>query len=169
MTQTATPQIGLQSKLYIQTVQGTAIAVSGGTVSGGTLIGQVKKITPPKPKWGTEDITVLATPNTGRIFIKTLVDMGEVKVDGLYASADAGQALLTTAFFAASNTAAGASFGFLIEEPINLAGGQTTAGDQVAFNALVTDWEIGEADIDKVIPFTATLKITGAITVTLGS
>lgn len=169
MTQTAKPLIGLGSLIYIQTAQGTAITVSSGTVSGGTVIGQVKKVTPPKPKWATEDVTVLSTPNTGRLFIKTLVDAGEVKIDGLYESADAGQVILQTAFFAASNTANGAAWGFLIQEPTNLAGGQTTIGDQVAFNALVTEWEIGEDDIDKVIPFSATLKITGPITITEGS
>lgn len=169
MTLSAAPQIGLLSKIYIQTAQGTAITVSSGTVSGGTLIGGMKKITPPKPKWGTEDITVLSTPNTGRIKIKTLLDNGEAKVDGLYESADAGQIALATAFLAASNTTNGAAFGFLIVEPVNAAGGQSTAGDTVAFNALVTDWEIGESDIDKVIPFSATLTITGPVTVVEGS
>lgn len=169
MTQSAASLIGLSSKLYIQTTQGTAITVSGGAVSGGTLIGALKKITPPKPKWGTEDVTVLSTPNTGRRKIKTLLDNGEVKAEGLYESADAGQAALAAAFLTASNTALGADFGFLIVEPIDAAGGQTSIGDAIAFNALVTEWEIGESDIDKVIPFSATLTIDGPVTITLGS
>lgn len=169
MTQVAASMIGLLSKIYIQSTQGTAITVSGGTVSGGTLIGFVKKITPPKPKWGTYDKTVLSTPNTGRLKGKTLLDNGEVKIEGMYASADAGQALLAVAFLVADNTVNGSAFGFLIEEPINAAGGQTSVGDIVTFNALVTEWEIGEDDLDKEIPFAAALTITGPIAIALGS
>lgn len=169
MTQTAAPQIGLSSKIYIATAQGTPVTASAGTVSGGTLIGGVTKITPPKPKWGTWDKTELATPNTGRLKGKTLIDAGDVKIDGFYKSADAGQTALTAAFFVQPNTAAGDAFGFLIELPINEAGGQTAQGDIVVFNALVTEWEVGEAEKDKEIPFTATLVISGPITITLGS
>jgi hypothetical protein len=169
MTQTASPMIGLGAKIYIQTAQGTAITVSTGTVSGGTLIGATKKITPPKPKWGTYDKTVLSTPNTGRLKDKTLLDTGEVKIDGLNESADAGQVLLQTAFNTQPNTTNGAGWGFLVVLPTDASGGQTVIGDQIAFSALVTEFEVGELDIDKEIPFTATLTVSGGLTYTEGS
>jgi hypothetical protein len=169
VTQTAQSMIGLGAKAYIQSTQGTAITVSSGTVSGGTLIGGTMKITPPKLKWGTWDKTELATPNTGRLKGKTLIDNGEVKIEGFYKAADAGQVLLETAFNAQPNSAAGDAFGFLIELPINALGGQTTNGDLVFFNAIVTEFEIGELETDKDIPFSATLTVTGPVTVTEGS
>ena len=169
MTQTATPLIGLSSKIYVATAQGTPVSIAAGTVSGGTIINFVNKITPPKPKWGTWDKTVLSTPNTGRLKGKTLIDNGEVKIEGFYASADPGQAALAAAFLAQPNTANGDAFGFLIEEPLNAAGGQTVEGDVVVFNAIVTEWEIGESEPGKEISFTASLTISGPVTVTLGS
>jgi hypothetical protein len=169
MTQTAKPQIGLSSKIYIATAQGTPVTIAAGTVSGGTIINFVNKITPPKPKWGTWDKTDLNTPNTGRTKGKTLIDNGECKIEGFYASADPGQTALAAAFLVAPNTTNGDAFGFLVEEPMNAAGGQTVEGDVVVFNALVTEWEIGESETGKEIPFSATLTITGPITITLGS
>jgi hypothetical protein len=169
MTQVATPQIGLLSKIYIATTQGTAVSATGGTVTGGTIINFVQKITPPKPKWGTWDKTNLNTPNTGRLKGKTLLDNGEVKIEGFYASADPGQTALAAAFLISPNSTNGDAFGFLIEEPVNLAGGQTTQGDIIVFNATVTEWEIGESETGKEIPFMSTLTVTGPITVTLGT
>jgi len=53
--------------------------------------------------------------------------------------------------------------------PVNTVGGQTVGGDSYAFNGLVTDFALGEAEPGKPVPFNATIKITGPITATEGS
>jgi hypothetical protein len=160
MTQTAQPLIGLGATLSIGTQGGTPTY---------TAINGVKKITPPKPKWGTEDVTTLATPNTGRRKIKTLLDNGEVAFEGEYESADPGQAAMSAAFLTPSNSASGAAYPFKLVLPIDLAGGQTTIGDTVTFNAMVTGWEMSDVEIDKAVTFSGSLTIDGPVTVTPGS
>jgi len=169
MTQTAAPLLGLATKLYIATSQATAPTITAGSVTGGTLIGKIKKITPPKPKFGTEDTTTLDTAGGVRTFIKTLQDPGELTIEGEYESADPGQVLLQSSFATLSNSANGAAWPFLLLYPTNLQGGQTVNGDSDAFSGLVTDWSVGEAEPDKPLTFSATVKVTGAVTFTEGS
>lgn len=161
MTQTAQPIIGLGSALSIGTQGGTPTF---------TAIGKAKKITPPQPKWGTEDTTTLdAGPAATRTFMKTLLDPGEISVEGLYESADAGQTALQAAFLAVSNSTNGAAYPFKLALSVDLAGGQTTTGDTFTFSALVTDFAIVDVEVDKPFTFKATLKITGAVNGVLGS
>ena len=47
--------------------------------------------------------------------------------------------------------------------------GQTTTGDTVTFNALVTEFVVSDEEVDKVVTFKASLKITGVWTFTEGS
>lgn len=169
MTQTAQPIIGLQTKLYIQTAQGTAITVAAGVVTGGTLINGIKKITPPKPKWATEDVTTLNNADTYRRFIKTLVEGGELAVEGNWESADPGQVALANAFSAAATATNGQNYQFLVMLPADTVGGQTVNGDSYLYTCLVTDFAIGEADVDKVIPFSASLKVNAAPVFTEGA
>ena len=162
MTLTATPQIGL----------GTAFSI--GTLGGSptyTAIGGNTKVVPPKPKWGTQDITTLSQTSTGRQWIKDLIDQGEAQGSGFWESADAGQQALQAAFLAPSNQASGANYPFKLVLPVNLAGGQTTTGDTFVFYGLVTDFSIGDAEPGKPIPYEFTIKINGtpAPTYTEGS
>jgi hypothetical protein len=160
MTLTAAPLVGIGTALSIGTLGGTPTF---------TVIGGIQKITPPEPKYGTEDVTTLATTGNTRVKIKTLIDPGEYQIEGLNESADAGQIALEAAFLASSNQVNGAAYPFKLVLPINLAGGQATTGDTEAFNALVTSYSEGEVTIDKTIPFKATLTVTGPSTYTEGS
>ena len=161
MTQTAQPILGLEAKCYIQSAQGTAITVAAGVVTGGILINGLKKITPPKPKYATEDVTTLGNPDNYRRFMKTLIDGGELAVEGNWMSADPGQVALAAAFSSAPAATYGQNFQFLVLLPPDIVGGQTTTGDSYLYTGPVTDFAMGEEDVDKVIPFTATIKISG--------
>ncbi len=152
MPETAVPQIGLGLTLSIGT-QGGAPTY--------TVIAGLTKVTPPKPKWGTEDVTVLNQAAPDRQFIKTLRDLGEIAVEGFRETADPGQQALYTAFLAPSNQVGGGAYPFKIVWAINLAGGQATTGDTATFSGLVTDYADGEAEPGKPIPFTATIKVNG--------
>ena len=160
MTQTAQPIIGMGAILSI----GTQTASPTYTVING-----VKKITPPKPKWGTEDVTTLSSASNTRVFIKTLLDPGKVPIEGEWESADPGQTALSAALYSAAVATYGQAFPFKIALPIDTLGGQTTTGDTITFNALVIGYEVGEVEIDKPVTFSATLKITGPITFAEGS
>jgi hypothetical protein len=169
MSQTAAPILGMGTKLYIATAQATPPTILSGVVTGGTLIAKVLKVSPPKPKYGTEDITTLDSPSNTRIFMKTLLDPGEVTVEGESASADPGQIALAAALTSAPVATVGQAWPFLLVMPVNTVGGQTVGGDSYAFNGLVTDFALGEAEPGKPVPFNATIKITGPITATEGS
>ena len=160
MTQTATPLIGLGATLSIGTQGGTPVF---------TPINGIKKITPPQPKFGVEDVTTLSTPNTGRRKVKTLIDNGEIKIEGEWESADAGQTALAAALATVSNSTNGADYPFKLALPVDLAGGQVTTGDLLAFNAMVTEFSISDVEIEKTITFSATLTIDGPLTFTPGA
>jgi hypothetical protein len=159
MTQTAQPLLGLAATISIGTQAASPVY---------TVINFVKKITPPKPKWGTEDTTTLGTPSQTRTFMKTLIDPGELQIEGLYEQ-DPGQVALAAAFNSAAVTTYGQAFPFKFELAPDVVGGQTTTGDTYVYSGLVTDYTVGEADIDKVVPFSATIKISGPPTFTEGS
>ncbi len=160
MTLTAAPITGLGATLSIGTL---------GASPTFTVIGGDTKITPPEPKFGTEDTTTLATAGGVRTFIKTLQDPGETTIEGNYESADPGQIALSTAAAAISNQLNGAAYPFKFTLPINGPGGQTTTGDVYAFNALVLSFAVSEVEAGKLVTFKSSLKLTGPITYTEGS
>jgi hypothetical protein len=160
MSQTAQSLLGMGATLSIGTQTDTPTY---------TVINGVKKVSPPKPKWGTEDVTTLNTASATRVFIKTLLDPGEVTIDGEWQSADPGQVALSAALNSLSIATYGQVFPFKLALPPDLVGGQVTTGDTVTFNALVTDWAVGEVEVDKVVTFASSLKITGPITYVEGA
>lgn len=169
MTQTAQPVVGLLSKIYIQTAQSTPISTSGGTVTGGTLIGGLTKITPAKKKWDSEDSTVLGQASPVKKHLDTLVDAGEVEISGFNESADAGQIAVLAAFNASPVATYGRDFGFMIVEPIDTVGGQTTQGDYETFTGTVTSCYPGEIEPGKIVPWSATIKLQTISVYTAGS
>jgi hypothetical protein len=160
MTQTAQPLLGIGTTLSIGTQGGGSTFV---------VIGYIKKITPPAGKWGWEDTTTLNTPGVDKIGNKTLRDPGEVSIEGLYESADAGQIALQAAFNVGSNTTNGDKFPFKLALPVNLPGGEITTGELFAFNAAVTEWAISDVEDEKDITFKASLKVSGPTTPTAGA
>jgi hypothetical protein len=160
MTQTATPLIGLGATLSIGTQGGSPTY---------TVVSGVKSVKLPDGKFGTEDVTVIGTAGYSRRFIKTLEEAGEADISMLWESADPGQAELLTAYATIENSANGSKFPFKGALLINAAGGQTTAGDSFAFNAMVTGYKRPEIQPDKTVMWGVTLKVDGAITLTDGS
>jgi len=169
MTQSAQPVVGLLTKIYIQTTQGTAISISAGSVTGGTLIGGLTKITPPKHKWDSADSTVLGQASPVKTHLDTLVDPGECMLEGLNESADAGQTALLAAYNLSPAATYGRNFTFMIVFPIDTVGGQTVQGDQQTFTATVTSCNVGEAEPGKIVPLSATLKLQTIPVYTPGS
>lgn len=150
---------------------GTGTALSIGTLGGSptyTAIAKLNKITPPTIKAGTEDISTLDS-GIWRQYIKTLLDGGELKITGLYASGDPGQQALQTAALASPNQTNGATYPFKLQLPVDGAAGQTTTGDVIAFSGIVTEFAPGEVQADKTIPLEVSIKVSGAVTFTEGS
>ena len=158
MTQTATPLIGSGITISVGTQGATPVY---------TAISGVTKITPPQQKFGTTDITELTTGF--KKVLKTLADYGEVTIEGIYKSADAGQAALAAAFGVLANSTYGGDFPFEIQMPINLAGGQTATGDLVKFLGPVTGFATDQESAEKEVTFKATIKVNSAPVVTLGA
>jgi len=160
MSQTAQTLLGMGAVFSIGTQSATPVF---------TAVNGVKKITPPKPKWGTEDTTTLNTLNATRTFIKTLMDPGEVSIEGEWQSADPGQLAMAAAFTAAPIAVYGQAYPFKMALPVDTVGGQTTTGDTFTFNALVTDWAMSDVEIDKAVTFSASIKVTGGVTIVDGA
>jgi hypothetical protein len=158
MTQTAAPLIGSGISISIGT--------QGATPSY-TPIAGVTKITPPAQKFGTTDITTLATGF--KKVLKTIPDYGEVSIEGIYESADPGQAALAAAFAMLGNSTYGGDFPFEIQMPPNLAGGQTATGDLLKFLGPVTEFATDQESAEKEVTFKATIKVNAQPVVTLGA
>lgn len=159
MTQTAQPVVGLLSKFYIAAAQGTPPSMNAGSVTGGTLVGGLTKITPPKPKWDQEDSTVLGQTSPVKKHIDTLVDPGECTIEGFNESADAGQTAVLAAFNLSPTVGNGRDFGFLILEPIDTVGGQAANGDYQTFLGTVVSCTLGDSEPGKLVPWSATIKL----------
>lgn len=125
-----------------------------------TEIGEVKNASISGRKYSTVDVTNFDSPNAYQEFIATVIDPGSISCSGNYVSSDAGQIALNAAF------AAGEVYMFELQLPKGP--GQMTKGDQYAFGALVESFDIS-VEPSKEISFTASLKISGAITFTAGS
>lgn len=98
------------------------------------------------------DKTTLDSANGYREFFQGFKDSGELPLTGYYDKTDVGQAGIIAEF------ATGDVKACVITFP-NSGGGAT-------FNAFVKGYSIGSADVDGVVGFGATLRITGAVTPT---
>ena len=148
-------QSGFGSKLEINT--GTASAPTWVIVD--ECVGLTQSGTANK----TDDTTNLQS--TAEEFIATILTPGswDFNMNRLTASAGAGQAAVLASFNAATIKQ------YKVTLPINIPCGQSTAGDTYVFIALVEKFPLAEVKVDKKIAYTATLKVSGAITFTPGS
>jgi len=133
-----------------------------GTLSIGatpTVIAGIKHIAHTGNKIDTEDVTDLSTPSIDKIFMATLRDNGSISIDGNYLPTDPGQAALAAAYGSAANTP------FVVTYPIE-SGAVTATKD--AFSGIVTSWNV-DLQFEKYVTFKAEIKVSGAITTTLGA
>ena len=112
------------------------------TVGRITSVGEVKRTRE------TQDATAHDSPGEYREFIPGLRDVGEITVRGQMKKADAGQAALEAA------EADGDPHAFQIVFPPRL-------GKRWVFNALVIEFGTAEAEVEGILNYTATLKVTG--------
>ena len=123
---------------------GTTITFNAKNIGALTSIGE---ITPDSEEL---DATTLDSQGGYREFLQGFKDSGEVTLSGYYNKADLGQKELITGY------GTGTTHPVVITFP-NSAGGAT-------FQAYVKSFTLGAADVDGIVGFGATLRISGVVT-----
>lgn len=133
-----------------------AISAFGAVLArNGTTIAELTKIGPPKLKLDTAEVTNHQSSNSYREYIGTLLDAGEVSIEGNFIIGDTnGQIGLITDMEAKTVQS------FVLTFPTAITATWT-------FTALVTAFEIGDMNHDGTLTFTATLKISGKPTLAI--
>ena len=127
---------------------GTSITIDGAAIAELTNIGGVDI------SMDTIDVTNHDSPDGYREHIAGLIDAGEIPIEGNFYPGDAGQVALLTAL----NSRAVKPF--VITFPASV-------GAAWSFNALVTGFMAADAPVEGVLPFSASLKITGKPTLAI--
>jgi predicted secreted protein len=125
---------------------GTTITFNAKTIGSLTSIGE---ITPDSEEL---DATALDSVGGYREFLQGFKDSGEVTLSGYYNKTDVGQQELITGYGTGNVNAVAIVFP-------GSSGGAT-------FNAYVKSFTLGAADVDGIVGFGATLRISGAVTAT---
>ena len=113
-------------------------------------IGSLTSIGEIAPTSDEVDTTTLDSPDGYREFLQGLKDSGELPLTGYHDAANTGQSTMRTLY------ASGASGYFWVTFP-----DQTT----IAFNAYVKGYSDGSADVDGIVGFGCTLRISGLVQV----
>ena len=125
---------------------GTTITFNAKNIGALTSIGE---ITPDSEEL---DATTLNSTGGYREFLQGFKDSGEVTLSGYYDKTDVGQQALITGYGTGTVSAVVITFP-------NSAGG-------ASFQAYVKSFTLGSADVDGIVGFGATLRISGAVTTT---
>jgi predicted secreted protein len=123
---------------------GTTITFNAKAIGGLTSIGE---ITPDSEEL---DATTLDSAGGYSEFLQGFKDSGELALSGFLVKTDVGQAELRTGY----------GTGDIDQTVITFPDGTTAT-----FNAYVKSYTIGAADVDGIVGFGATLRISGAVTV----
>ena len=115
---------------------------------GAQVIGYLTSIGSPEKSAETIETTTLDVADNYKTYMQGLIDGGEVAIAGFFETGDAGILALNTA------VDTGATDSYTITFPAGL-------GATWTFTALVTGFQVGEANKDDAITFEATLKVTG--------
>jgi predicted secreted protein len=122
-------------------------------------IAEIQSVKQSGRKAETEDVT--SFDSTRREYITTIADDGEFDLAGIYVPGDVGQVALEAAFTAAT------AKDFKVVLPKTSA--QTVTGDTITFTAVITELNNLDLDPTKAMKFSSKLKVTGAISIVLGS
>ncbi len=150
------------TKSQAQSGRGTVVSI--GTVGNSptfAVLGEIKSTSQSGSQWGTEDVTNFES-GSDQEFQTTIRDNGELNVSGNRIPSDPGQVQLEAAF------GDGLIRPFKVQLEPNELTGQTSVGDLFSFNALVVSRDFA-IEYNKVVTFSAKLKVSGPITVTSGS
>ena len=123
---------------------GTTIKFNSQIIGGLTSIGEVT------PESEELDATTLDSSGGYREYIQGFKDSGEVSVTGYFKKTDDGQIELRTGYGTGDVDAVEIAY---------------PDGTKVTFNAYVKNYTMGAADVDGIVGFGATLRISGAVTV----
>ena len=140
-----------------------AVAGRGWSLSIGstpTLIGEIQELPFTRPEWKFDDITNLESGNDAEI-LPTIRESSEFTIKVNYVSGDAGQAAIEAAYQAATLSP------FTLQATKTAT--QTTAGDKWAFNGYVLGFDFDSISAAKHVVGSIKLKVTGAVTFTIGS
>ena len=116
-------------------------------------VGRLTSIGEIAPTSEEVDVTSLDSDDGYREYIQGFRDAGELELTGFHDADDDGQAALRAAYD--SGAAGTASIAF-------------ADGTEVSFSAFVKSHAIGAAEVDGAVGFSATLRITGGVTVSTG-
>lgn len=144
---------------YINSKAQTGAGSVLGIGSTPTTIGEIKTSGIAGAQWQTVDVTNFES-GFNQEFISTIRNNGSLKLAGNRVSSDAGQVLVEAAF------ASGVLQAFTLTLPKTAA--QTTLGDVYTFSALVESRDF-DVDASKEISWSVSLKISGPVTLTVGS
>jgi hypothetical protein len=148
-----------------QSGKGSSLSIGAITGSVGTevfiLIGEIKTSGISGAQWSSEDVTNFQSGNDQE-FLTTTRNNGTVDISGNRIASDAGQVAVENAF------STGLKYDFKLVLPINQQAGQTSVGDTYTFSALVESRDI-TIDTTKAISWGVKLKISGPVTLTVGS
>ena len=123
----------------------------------GVAIAEITKISPQSNKQDTVDVTTLSSVGNYREFIAGWKDAGELQIEGNFVAGDiAGQQAVFADF------EAGIVSGYVLTFP-------TAITATLTFSALVTEFGIGGFAVGDKVPFNATLKISGASSLAVGT
>ena len=125
---------------------GTTITFGGAEIKGLTSIGEVS------PEAEELDATTLDSAGGYREFIQGFKDSGELSLTGYFDKSDVGQTAIRTGF--GTGTAAATVITF------------PSTNGVATFQAWVKSYSLGAADVDGIVGFAATLRITGAVVLT---
>jgi len=123
----------------------------------GDPIAEITKISPQSNKQDTVDVTTLSSVGNYREFIAGWKDAGELQIEGNFVAGDTlGQQKLLADF------EAGTVSGYVLTFP-------TAITATLTFEALVTEFSIGGFAVGEKVPFSATLKLSGAAVYAVGT
>lgn len=114
----------------------------------GSVVGEIVGITPPRITADAAEVSHHQSPDAYKEYVQGMLDAGEVSLSGFFKYDDTSGQLAMLADMNARTTR---------QCVITLPGSIAT----FTFDAFLTAWEIGEANKDGAIPFSATLRVTG--------
>lgn len=141
--------------------RGSVLSINTGTptVPVWTPVGEVKSAANSGASWKTADVTNFES-GSDQEFITTIRDNGAFKLACNYVSTDAGQAQLYAVFQSGART--------MYQLQLPMQGAQVVKGNSYAFEALTESYDF-DVEVEKELGLTVSLKISGPLTLTLGS
>jgi predicted secreted protein len=123
-----------------------------------SYVGDLKSIALPEAAADQIDVSTLDSPGKQKEFITGATDPGEISLEGNYKASDGGQNAVY-AFFQS-----GEVFDWVIE--IVAVGGETSGAKLTGQASCSSCKRVGDLAEGEIIPFTATLKVSGETTFT---